>query len=321
MSNRNYIYLIEKIIWVIFFLYTSYLVYMGFWCAIQDYASGDVNQKFGVFNYMYPYYLSIFSSLFSLFTIYGFFHQKTKYNLITLIIKHAVVFTLNFVSFIFLFVNIKTFLNIKPTILFPYDIIVFSILWPVFLVMSFILNLKNKKEYKEKNKLYITIPKNTIYIIYTLIVMFFIGDLLCIPLTFDTSFEHIIGCLPIYLLMILLVFNLFVYEFLFKCKDDFIYIDNDNNSNKLNKKDYKTLTIYSISTLILSILFLIWIFIYESKHPNYITESCTAMFPLDHMLMRSPAFSIILLSGLNIIPLMFSTIFNLLKYFKYTKNA
>jgi|GEM_PF-5671336 len=45
----------------------------------------------------------------------------------------------------------------------------------------------------------------------------------------------------------------------------------------------------------LDFVFLLWMFLAEKADPNFLTESLTALFPADHMMIDAPAFSVLIL--------------------------
>lgn len=306
MITRNSLFtLIYRLVLIASFLFASYLLYFGFWCLISDYASGDVGQSFNVFKYMYPFYLDVVSFIISFVILYNAFHvRKSKHFKSKTFSLLVIGIILNLVSYIIDKINSSTLNDIKPTIYYPIDINTAHIV--SFFVFGFaILVLLFSKGIELKPHPFISTIKGIIYFVTMLLCMFFVGDLECIYFTFDSSLKNIMGVIPVYGLMILIVINFLVYE-LFKCKFDI-------SLNNLTKKQYKNFFKYCVMSFLLTIIFFFWIYFYEKGNPNYLTESATAMFPVDHMLMHSKAYGIILLTVLNALPSLLAGIYMLFK--------
>lgn len=311
MITRNSLFtLIYRLVLIASFLFASYLLYFGFWCLISDYASGDIGQSFNVFKYMYPFYLDVVSFILSFVILYCAFHvRKSKHFKSKTFSLLVIGVILNLVSYIIDKVNSSTLNDIKPTVFYPLDINTAHIV--SFFVFGFaILVLLFSKGIELKPHPIVGTIKGLIYFVFMLISMFFVGDLECMYFTFDTSLKNLVGVIPIYGLMVLIVLNFLVYE-LFKCKFDI-------SLNNLTKKQYINFINYCLIVLLLTVIFFLWIYFYEKSNPNFVTESCTALFPVDHMLMHSKAYGIILLTALNALPSLLAGIYMLVKKSKAT---
>lgn len=281
---------------LILFFITGRLMYQGFWLMMVDYGSGDVNQSFNLFKNVYPYYLWLALSIYLLFVLYFILHNKNmNRRKLTLRINGIILLLLCVFELLSIFLKLSSgklyFYMTSMTYLYPLDMIIMVSIYLAISIVFIIFSFKQTKLYfNESKKLHIPVLHDFLTGLYILVLLFFVGDLLCIYKTFDRN-KNLLGVLPVYILILLMVVNVFVYEFVYRRK------------NHVRGSIY-----YACFQVMISIICIYWVGIYEKYHPNFMTESLTALFPLDHMLMESRAFSMYFLSIMNIVPSLFAII-------------
>ncbi|MBP5091620.1 MAG: hypothetical protein J6328_03575 [Bacilli bacterium] len=285
MKKINYGALAEGI----FFAFVSLCFYRFLWMLLIDIGSKhDGGGGFYLFPTIYPRYLLLVIHVYALFVIHHLRHPHSeRLHRLTFkvngIILAALGFLLTLTSVIKIFTGnapIDSFYNIS--FMFTLDCPIWGI---IYAILGLLLFFYERKYYKAEDEVYeekvgnpiLRSLKNVGKGIYVVFALFYTGDFISSPMTFDHSFTHFFSMLPVYFLIALFPASLIFYEFVYK-KKSFDYVA---------KKKWELLA----STILLGVLLVssIWILIANSVDPNFLTEGGTALFPIEHMLFGIPA--------------------------------
>ena len=296
--KKNYFDLIS---FIFIFLLTSYLSYYLVFCFLTEIAN-----NFFFFNKTYPIYLLGIQSYAFLFISYlvatGRYRNNNSLSK-RYLISGNILFVFSSVSLIAILIKLadKTYSldNVGgPLPFFPYENIIFPCIGLIYSLYYIIAGVRENKlihhfvvfNYRHRKKLWLII-KGILFSIFLIVASYFTSLILSSYKTFPELREtnHL------FLLSIFYFFSLM----------PFIQLLCFYSINKMSNRDYQRKfplkIVFSSLTMILSIVFFLIITLYERNNANFLTEELTSLFPLDHMLMNSPAFSIILLSSITII--------------------
>ena len=290
ITRRNIYLLIE----FISLLLAGYNTYRAFWFLLNDYGSGNFPSKFGQFSTNLPFYLYTIISIYFVIFIHHLLHPKLKKEYTKKILINGIILSsLSLVVLIYTFILIglnKYYLimsNVTP--LFPLDIILYS-----FIIISYsIYMILRREKIVDKNvtRIYFVEQNNkkrkTLNILKPIGLVFslyYIGLNTMFFVTYDYSFKHFLPMTFVYILTFIPLINIVIYELFYELKN--------------NEVKQKLWLLTSFITIITTTLCLMIIFLSEIIDPNFLTYSGTALFPVDHMLVDSPAFGIIITSVL-----------------------
>lgn len=295
MTKRNKLF--TSITLLVGFIFASYLMYYFFFFILLDYGSGDVQSitSFALTKRYYPFYLLVFNAFFFLINFYNlrFRHHKNvksckKHYLVSsillLIISLAAIITTS------LKIVDKTFnLNYPGSLLlyYPYEGFVFPIIYIAFSIYYLVVALTdidvfNNNETKRCN-LCISILKSIFYTLFVLIASYYFGIVIFSFKTFPRNSLHPIMSIQTYLISLI--------PFIMLCL--FVYLKMSNKSFKDKVKFQRN---SSIIFLLISIIIPCLYYCYELSNPDFLVNELTNIFPLDHMLIKSYAFSIIIIT-------------------------
>lgn len=280
-------------------IYTSIHLYFGFYLLLNDYASGENGAKFGEFSRFYPFYLSLVISLFALIMIFKIFKNEDKNTYFKgILIRSIILISLSLIDLIIVVIKLIKgeyyFFMESFESLYPLNLIlnlIFTLIIGIFFILIYIKKIEvfNSIQIKTKSKVKSILFK-TLKIIYFVISMYYIGISFTFFETFDYSFKYFAYMIFVYILIFIPLFDIILKNIL---NELIKYIDKRKNK-MFNENKYKFIINIVFSSLILISNVLIIIFEYTIAN-NFLCEAGTALFPLDHMLMGSPAFGIIII--------------------------
>lgn len=281
----------------------SRLAYRGFWLAITDYGSGDVNESFRLFSFTFPFYLTILGTFFLVFATYFLLHPKSRAHAKTNLILHGILMIATcLTSFVFSILKLISgqyhFFLSSMSQFFPLDMMIMDVLLSLIGFTFLRIGLVNPDTYgivyeKRTCPWFIQVLKAILRSLFTIISLYFIGAFLYIGKTLDRSFRYLEGMIPVYLLMVLPLIAFLFYEFVYR-----------NRKTKVTKH---TITTLSVILAVIDLSLLAWIVFYEKSHPNYLVEAGTALFPMDHMLAESLPYGVL-------IPFLLSLVFAIVSF-------
>lgn len=123
--------------------------------------------------------------------------------------------------------------------------------------------------------------------LYAMIAMFFCGDLLMLPWTIDRDFSNFGITLAFYLLMLLPLLEIGLYEYWAREKEE-------------EARQFAIHLRYAPLLLLIGLICSLWGYFGALNNPRALTESMTAAFPLDFM--ASSTYGPLLLYLINLIP-------------------
>lgn len=320
-KNNPYLY----ITCTIGFLLCSYLMYYFFFFIMLDYGSGDHSglSSFALSLNYYPFYLLVLTSFVFLIDNYILAtkqfkssKEKAKNNFISFGL--VVFFSLATIGTTVLKVFDKSF-SLKDygglLLFYPYEGFAIPALYIIFSIYYLVTGIKNTKlknfyyiDVERKNSGFVSFIKAIFFTLFILIASYYTGIVLLSYLTFPRSSNHLI--------MVILTY---VYSIVpFYCIIAYIY--NSKISSKKAKHKVNVQLINSLIILLSTIGIFLTYFYYEKSNPNFLVNELTNIFPLDHMLMKSYPFSIIIISALLVISSLVSLINSFCKYHQLKKS-
>lgn len=266
------------------------LSYRGFWLAITDYGSGDVNESFRLFSFTFPFYLTIFGTFFLLFASYFLLHPKSKGHLKANLIIHGLLMIITCLaalvfSLLKLIKGQYHFFLSSMSPYFPLDMMIMDVLLSIIGFIFLRTGIVNPDSFgfvyeKRTCPWFIQLFKAILRTLACIIALYFIGAFLYIGKTMDRSFRYLEGMIPVYILMVLPLIAFLFYEFLYR-----------NRKTRIRKH---TITTLSVTLAVVDLSLLAWIVFYEKANPNYLVEAGTALFPMDHMLADSLPYGVLI---------------------------
>lgn len=320
-KNNPYLY----ITCIIGFLLCSYLMYYFFFFAMLDYGSGDHSglSSFALSINYYPFYLLVLTSF--IFLIDNYILATKQFKSSKEKAKH------NFISFgLILFFSLITIVTTILKIIdksfslkdygglllfYPYEGLAIPALYIIFSLYYLVTAINNTKlknfyyiDVERKNSKFVSFIKAIFFTIFILIASYYTGIVLLSYLTFPRNSDHLI--------MVILTF---VYSIVpFYCIVAYVY--NSKLSLKKAKHKVNVQLINSLVILLLTIGIFLAYFYYEKSNPNFLVNELTNIFPLDHMLMKSYPFSIIIISTLLVVSSLVCLINSFYKYHQLKKS-
>ncbi|MEE5995274.1 MAG: hypothetical protein V3G53_01825 [Candidatus Enteromonas sp.] len=281
----NYLPLIEAI----FYVFVAICFYRFLWMFLIDIASKhDGGAPFYLFPTIYPRYLLMALHIYALFILHHLIRPySAEGRRKTCLINGIILGALGLLLLIVCIVKIATgnapidsFWNISLMVVF--DCPVWGVLYAFFGALMFFY----AKKYMVKDETIYREKKGNIVLrffrafgagAYTVFSLFYSGDFVSSILTFDHSFAHFWSMVPIYLIIMLFPASLIFYELVYN-KENFDYVA---------KKRWQLLS----STILLGVILVsvVWLLIAKAVDPDFLTESGTALFPIEHMLFGIPA--------------------------------
>lgn len=302
------------------FILLSYLMYYFFFFAMLDYGSGDKQAitSFALAKNYYPFYLLVFTSIFFLFNFYNLRFRNHKND--KSVKKHYIVsaillmiLSLGTVGVTVLKVVDKTFsLNFNKVggllLFYPYEAFVFSGIYFIFAIYYLVYGIASKHPFNysigKRNNFFVGLIKAIFYSLFVLIASYYFGIIIFSYKTFPRSSDHYAMVINTYLYSLIPFISLIT------------YISVKLSSRKESYK-IKEQSIASFTILLLTLFFFFLFYCYEISNPDFLVKELTNIFPLDHMLMKSYAFSIIIISATLLIGSLTSFIDSLVKRKRY----
>ena len=274
----------------VFFCFLSVQMYHFFWMLLEDYGTGAFGTHFGFFGKYYPYYLSVAIGIYLLIVYHLLLHPTSfKRKKLTFMVNGLILAALGFALSLIVVLKMANG-SYRPvmseiTFLFPLDLLIWGIIFAGIGGLFFFLGKRYQDEGEEAYKavdgnLFTKIIKCIFRPIYVLFTMFYSGALIYRVATFDLGFEHFFPMWGVYTLMACPAICLGLYEWVYK--------EMKSEERKIMFQ-FKATWISALVTL----LSFVWVFISSKADPDFLTESGTALFPLDHMLMDSPPFGVL----------------------------
>lgn len=263
---------------------------------------------------MILHYLPVYLTLINIVYICIAFYHLAKIQDETLLaykIKVHSLILLSISAFSLLFGFINTFVSFDGNFLsggpaksFPLSFLIIDLaLIIIFAYLFFVYRKAEKVEViKEKHP---RTCRKVLYHIYVLFAMYFLGTFFFGFYSIDLSFEHVLGTIPVYILLVFPSAILIGNEFL-KAKGCAISL-------------LKTRFVYGLITLGITFFLSGWVFIYQRIYPNYLVSSMTAIFPVDFAISVNLGPLILFLLGL-IPSLVFVLSYLLLTHCKICQN-
>ena len=234
----------------------------------------DAINDFRAFLDYLPLYLTLILPVYALIAVNRISKVQSDNLKLRKIKINTLVFTaISFLAFVYGFIN--TFVSLGgdfiaggPSKYFPLSFLLLDVAFMG--VGAYILYLfKNEKCEAE------SAPKNSAGRItldvfkhlYILLALYFLGTFAFGFYSFDLSLEHVLGTLPIYLLMIVPSAMIIALEI----------IKGSASFHNVNKARFIT----GLCGLGLSVVLGVWASVYMSVKPNFVVDALTASFPLD----------------------------------------
>lgn len=274
---------------VAFSIGAGIFTYMLFMMFLNDYGSYDsaVGGRFGQFIVNAPFYFNVVVWIYAVFAthniLYATSYQKSKKAYMGNGLSFTILGFLEvLLSVVYLFNGTYSRIGGRINAIYPVDLIIYGLFFAFFGCFLYFYGqrfLKEKESYPQKSLKPVRLRPGRAFArgFYLVIALYMLGGLCFSFITFDTSFDHFAGMLGVYLAMALPWAALILYEFFYRSEPDW---------EKRKRKQW----IYSTIILGSGLLLFAWIMIAEAADPNFLTESGSALFPLDHMLMESYAF-------------------------------
>lgn len=234
----------------------------------------DAINEFRRFGDFLPLYITVIIPIYSLIAVNRIADaegdnaklRKIKFNSLVLLITSLVCLVYGFIN---AFVSLDgDFLAGGPSKYFPLSFMILDIAFAA--IFGYILYIfREEKVIREvkKGSSVIKIILDVIRHLYLLFALYFLGTFAFGFYSFDLSLQHVAGTLPVYLLMIL--------------PSAFIIAFAIINKVLAEEKRQNGMLILAISSLGGAVVFGVWMFIYMSVKPNFVTDALTASFPLD----------------------------------------
>lgn len=312
-------------LWTIFFISSTCsanLLFRFLWAILVDYGSGNHGTSFALFTSQYPFYLTTVTMIYLFFVVYFLLYPKTKTRKrINFIANGSIIALLGAANIVAIVLKLlsgeyyffmDSFTSVYES--HPLDLLIYSGLY-ILLGLFFIIYgshfyipwSDDRPNVELKGVLPYRILKKILAGFFFLVAMYYFGAFIYGFATYDKTNRYLFGLIPVFVLMFLPFLAFLAYFVLYN--DFFIPSYQRRDIREERKIQLKYSLIYLVITLIVDA----WIVIYEKSHPNYITESMTALFPVDHMLMGSLPLGVLIPSALMIITCLMSLLHNVIR--------
>ena len=265
MKTKTLFVLTDIFLYIFAGIATYFFVMVLFTDAIND---------FRAFLDYLPLYLTLILPVYALIAVNRISKVQSDNLKLRKIKINTLVFTaISFLAFIYGFIN--TFVSFGgdfiaggPSKYFPLSFLLLDVAFMG--VGAYILYLfKNEKCEAESAPINSAgrITLDVFKHLYILLALYFLGTFAFGFYSFDLSLEHVVGTLPIYLLMIVPSAMIIALEI----------IKGSTSFHNVNKARFIT----GLCGLGLSVVLGVWASVYMSIKPNFVVDALTASFPLD----------------------------------------
>lgn len=265
MKNRTLFLLTNLLLYFFAGISVFYFVMVLFTDAINN---------FRMFLDYLPLYLTLIVPVYGLIAVNRISKVKSdNLKLRKIKVQSLVLMSISFVAFVYGFINTfvsfaGNFLAGGPSKYFPLSFLLLDVGFvAIFAYILFVFrNEKAVAESKPKSsvgKVILDVLKH----LHLLFALYFLGTFAFGFYSFDLSLKHVLGTLPVYLLMVVPSAVIIVLEIV-KGKD-------------LKEKLPQTRFIIGLVSLGVAAALGAWTFIYLAAEPNFLVDALTASFPLD----------------------------------------
>jgi hypothetical protein len=271
MKKRTLLLILEGLM----FAYCGISLFYFVWFFIQDFGS-----DFAFLTKYIPFYLVNIIPVHLLFVLHLSLHPVSyKRKKLMLMVNGAVVAAGGFLTS--LSIAILLFRGTYPSIimggvsyLYPLDDLILGLIYSI---CGFFIYFYGRTKYTglddafpvKRDPIGLLILRDVFRPLYVLIALFFMGDLMHFFVTLDYTGINAGAMMSVYLLMILPLVGLGLYEY--------GYLE-----APAAKKPARQL-VYSVSLTAAALILTAWFWIGETVRPDFITESGMALFPIDFM--------------------------------------